>query len=66
MPSFEKKRFVLRGPISRKSRELSGPEKPFVKLLPAYSVKLIFSRAVLKGNKNKNNGKVSCLETPSF
>ena len=52
MPSFEKKSFVLRGPISQKSRELFGPEKPFVKLLPAYSVKLIFSHAV-KGIKIK-------------
>ena len=26
------------GPVSRKSRELFGPEKPFVKLRPAYSV----------------------------
>ena len=46
-----------------KSRELFGPKKPFVKLRPAYSVKLIFSY-VLKGKKN--NCKVSCLETPSF
>ena len=38
------------GLVSRKSRELSGPEKPFVKLRPAYSVKLIFSY-VLKGIK---------------
>ena len=53
------------GPVSRKSRELSGPEKPFVKLRPAYSVKLIFSH-VVKVIKNKNNGKVSCLETPSL
>ena len=28
------------GPVSRKSRELFGPEKPFIKLRPAYSVKL--------------------------
>ena len=30
------------GPVSRKSRELFGPEKPFVKLRPAHSVKLVF------------------------
>ena len=30
------------GPVSRKSRKLFGPEKPFVKLRPAYSVKLVF------------------------
>ena len=40
------------GPVSRKSRELFGPEKPFVKLRPAYSVKLIFSH-VVKGIKIK-------------
>ena len=30
-------------PVSRKSRNLFGPEKPFVKLGPVYSVKLLFS-----------------------
>ena len=40
------------GPVSRNSRELFGPEKPFVKLQPAYSVKLIFSH-VVKGIKIK-------------
>ena len=30
-------------PVSRKSRKLLGPEKPFVKLQPPYSVKLVFS-----------------------
>ena len=123
------------GPVSRKSRKLSGPEKPFLKLRHAYYVKLVFSYVVkgikikvkakflplrrlrfedtkrlmspeirlkrapggrfskvprtfrarkairktmtclfckagllicCKGNKNKNNCKVSCLETPSF
>ena len=44
------------GPVSQKSRELSGPEKPFVKLLPAYSVKLIFSH-VVKGIKIKITAK---------
>ena len=34
------------GPVSRKSRKLFGPEKPFVKLRPAYSVKLVFSYLV--------------------
>ena len=48
------------GPVSRKSRELFGPEKPFVKLRTAYSVKA--DRFICcKGNKNN-----SCLETPSF
>ena len=40
------------GPVSRKSRELFGPEKPFVKLRPAFSVKLVFSY-VVKGIKIK-------------
>ena len=34
------------GPVSRQSRELFGSEKPFVKLRPAYSVKLVFSYVV--------------------
>ena len=29
-------------PVSRKSRKLFGSEKPFVKIRPAYSVKLVF------------------------
>ena len=40
------------GPVSRKSRKLFGPEKPFEKLRPAYSVKLVFSY-VVKGIKQK-------------
>ena len=36
----------VQGPVSRKSREPFGPEKPFVKVRPAYSVKLIFSYVV--------------------
>ena len=43
---------VTQGPVSRKSRELFGPERPFVKLRPAYSVKLVFSY-VVKGIKIK-------------
>ena len=53
------------GSVSRKSRELFGPEKPFLKLRPPYSVKLFFF-ICCKGSKNKNNCKVSCLETPLF
>ena len=30
------------GPVSRKSRKLFGPEKPFIKQRPAHSVKLVF------------------------
>ena len=44
------------GPVSRKSRELFGPEKPFDKVRPAYSVKLVFSY-VAKGTKIKITAK---------
>ena len=44
------------GPVSRKSRKLFGPEKPFEKLRPAYSVKLVFSD-VVKGIKIKITAK---------
>ena len=40
------------GPVSRRSRQLFGPEKPFVRLQPAYSVKLVLSD-VVKGMKMK-------------
>ena len=48
--------YGLLGPVSRKSRELFGPEKPFVKLRPAFSVKLVFSY-VVKGIKIKITAK---------
>ena len=38
------------GPVSRKSRKLFKPQKPFVKLRPTYPVKLVFWY-VLKGMK---------------
>jgi len=38
------------GPVSRKSQKRFGPEKTFVTLRPAYSVKLVFSY-VVKGIK---------------
>ena len=44
------------GPVSRKSRKLFGPEKPFVKLRPAYSVKLV-SSYVVEGIKIKITAK---------
>ena len=44
------------GPVSRKSRKLSGPEKPFVKLRPANSVKPVLSY-VVKGIKIKIHAK---------
>ena len=44
------------GPVSQKSRELCGPEKPFLKVRPAYSVKLVFSY-VVKGIKTKITAK---------
>ena len=49
-------RFSELGPVSRKSRKLFGPEKPFVKLRPACSVKLVFSY-VVKGIKIKITAK---------
>ena len=50
------------GRVSRKSRNLFGPKKPFVKLRPAYPVKLVFSN-IAKGIKN-NTTAVPYLETP--
>ena len=44
------------GPVSRKSRKLFGSEKPFLKLRPPYSVKLVFSY-VVKGIKIKITAK---------
>ena len=44
------------GPVSRKSRKVFGPEKPFLKLRPPYSVKLVFSY-VVKGIKIKITAK---------
>ena len=44
------------GANSRKSRKVSGPEKPFIKLRPTYSVKLVFSY-VVKGIKIKMTAK---------
>ena len=44
------------GPFSRKSRKLFGPEKPFVNLRLAYSVKLVFSY-VVKGRDTKITAK---------
>ena len=44
------------GPVSRKSRKLFGPVNPFLKLRPAYSVKLVFSY-VVKGIRIKITAK---------
>ena len=54
--------FAVLGPVSRKCRELFGPEK---KLRPAYSIKLVFSY-VVKGIKIKITAKfrASRLSTP--
>ena len=43
-------------PVSQNSRKYLGPEKPFVKLPPAYSVKLEFLY-VTKGIKTKITAK---------
>ena len=53
------------GPVSRKSRKLFGPEKPFLKLRHAYSVKLVFSYAV-KGIKIKITAKFRASRRLSF
>ena len=55
----------VQGPVSRKSRERFGPEKPLVKLRPAYSVKLIFSH-VVKGIKIKIKAKFRALRRLRF
>ena len=44
-------------------RNLIGHEKPFVKLRPAYSVKLVFSY-VINGIKIKISAKFRCIEAP--
>ena len=53
------------GPVSRKSRKLFGPEKPFVKLRPAYSVRPVFSY-VVKGIKIKITAKFRASRRLSF
>ena len=53
------------GPVSRKSRELFGPEKPFVKLRPAFSVKPVFFY-VVKGIKIKITAKFSASRRLRF
>ena len=52
-------------PVSRKSRKLFGPEKPFAKLRPVYSVKLVFSY-VVKGIKIKIAAKFRASRRLSF
>jgi len=42
----------VQGPVSRKSRKRFGAEKPFLKLRPAYIVKVVFSY-VARGIKLK-------------
>ena len=53
------------GPVSRKSRKLFGPEKPFVKPRPAYSVKPVFSY-VVNGIKIKITAKFRASRRLSF
>ena len=52
-------------PVSRKSRKLFGPEKPFVIVPPAYSVKLFFLY-VVKGIKIKITAKFRASRRLSF
>ena len=56
---------AYQGLVSRKSRRLFGPEKPFVKLRPAHPPKLIFSYAV-KGIKIKITAKFHVTEHLRF
>ena len=53
------------GPVSRKSRKLLGPEKPFLKLRLAHSVKLVFSY-VVKRRKIKITAKFRILRRLRF
>ena len=52
-------------PVSRKSRKLFGPEKPFLKLQLAHSVKLVFSY-IVKGGKIKITAKFRALRGLRF
>ena len=54
--AFHSSKSFDQGLVSRKSRTLFGPEKTFVKLRPANSVKLVFSY-VIKGIKIKITAK---------
>ena len=51
--------------VSQKTRKLYGPEKPFVKLRPAYFVRLVFSY-VVKGIKIKITAKFCDTEHLRF
>ena len=53
------------GPVSRKSRKLFWPEKPFIKPRPVYSVKQAFSY-VVKGIKIKTTAKFSASRRLRF
>ena len=57
--------YYKQGPVSRKSRKLFGPEKPFVKLQLPYSVKLVFSYAV-KGIRIKITAKFRASRSLRF
>ena len=54
-----------RGPVSRNSRKLFGPEKPFAKLRSPYLLKLVFSY-VVKGIKIKITTKFRALRRLGF
>ena len=51
--------------VSRKSRNLYGPEKPFLRLRLAHSVKLVFSY-VVKGRRIKITAKFRTLKRLCF
>ena len=54
------------GPLSRKSRKLFGPEKPFQNLRFTYSKKLFFFLLETQDTKGQICCKISRLETSSF
>ena len=56
MPSRFRARKGDKGSVSKKSRKLFGPEKPFRKLLPAHFVQPVFAY-VVKGIKININAK---------
>ena len=51
--------------VSQKTRKLYGPKKPFVKLRPAYFIRLVFSY-VVKGIKIKITAKFRDTEHLRF
>ena len=62
---MKQRKVLFLGSVSRKSRKLFGPEKPFVYPLPAHSVKLVIPY-VVKGIKIKITAKFCASRHLSF